>query len=154
MSKLNTALLLNHAIKQRLTKKNHNKKAHSRQQTDLVPDAYEIKDVQMTETRIYVGLNDSETREQKYETEKYVKILKDVCKGFHVAFSMDIEEGGYYHEDGEYIEETSLVLVLIDANRDVVKEIAQNLCTIFHQESVLVTEGRISGYYVVEDEEA
>ena len=131
MSHIYTAALLHHAIKKGLEKKR--------------------QDMQMTETRIYVGLNDSETRAQKYETEQYVKILKDICKNYHVAFSMDIEEGGYYHEDGEYTEETSLVLVLIDAEQDVVQNIAQALCTGFHQESVLVTENRIGGYYVVEE---
>ena len=105
---------------------------------------------QMTETRIYVGLNDAQTRDQKYGTEKYVGILKHVCRSYQVAFSVDIEEGGYYHEDGEYTEETSLVLLLIDADRDVVREIAQDLCAFFRQESVLVTENRISGYFIGE----
>ena len=47
----------------------------------------------MIETRIYVGLNNAETKEQTYETEKYLNILKDVCKNYHVAFSLDLEEG-------------------------------------------------------------
>ena len=34
--------------------------------------------LQMTETRIYVGLNDSQTKEQKHETEKYMSVLKNV----------------------------------------------------------------------------
>ena len=32
----------------------------------------------MTETKIYVGLNDSETMKQEYETDRYVRILKSV----------------------------------------------------------------------------
>lgn len=61
---------------------------------------------------------------------------------------MDIEEGGYFHDDGEYTEETSLVLVLVNPDRNTVKEIAKDLCTFFHQESVLVTEGHIEGYFI------
>lgn len=106
--------------------------------------------VQMTETRIYVGLNDADTKAQRHETGKYTNILKNVCRSYHVAFSMDIEEGGYFHDDGEYTEETSLILVLVDANRDIVKEIARDLCAFFHQESVLVTEDHIEGYFVTQ----
>lgn len=116
----------------------------------LMSDA-ESGNIRMTESRIYVGLNDTDTREQKYETEKYVGILKHVCRSYHVAFSMDIEEGGYFHEDGEYTEEVSLVLILIDADRDIVREIAKDLCTFFHQESVLVTENQISGRFISRD---
>ena len=58
-----------------------------------------------------------------------------------VAFSVDIE-------GGEYTEETSLVLVLIDTDRDKVQRIAKDLCTLFHQESVLVTEDVIDGRFI------
>ena len=102
----------------------------------------------MLETRIYIGLNDSETRKQEYETGHYLDILKEVCRKNRVAFSVDIEEGGYYHEDGEYTEETSLVLVLIDANPEAVQNIAEELCERFHQESVLVTEDKIEGRFL------
>lgn len=102
----------------------------------------------MTEYRIYIGLNDAETREQKFGTERYLQTLKDVCRNYKAAFSVDIEEGGYYHEDGEYTEETSLVLVLINIGRDKVQGIAKDLCTLFHQESVLVTEDVIEGQFI------
>ena len=102
----------------------------------------------MTESRIYVGLNDSKTRKQIYETEEYLRKLKEICKSSHTAFSVDIEEGGYFHEDGEYTEETSLVLVLIDTDRDTVQKIAKELCDSFHQESVLITEDYVEGYFV------
>ncbi|MBQ6153504.1 MAG: hypothetical protein IJJ15_07150 [Ruminococcus sp.] len=104
--------------------------------------------LQMTETRIYIGLNDAQTKEQKHETEKYMSVLKNVCRNYHVAFSVDIEHGGYFHDDGEYTEETSFILVLINADQKVVNEIAKDLCTFFHQESVLVTQNHIDGYFI------
>lgn len=104
--------------------------------------------MQMTEARIYIGLNDADTKEQKYDTEKYMSVLKNVCRNYHVAFSVDIENGGYFHDDGEYTEETSFVLVLINVDREIVREIAKDLCSFFHQESVLVTEGLIGGYFI------
>ena len=106
----------------------------------------------MTETKIYVGLNDGETKKQIYETKKYLSLLKNVCKSYNVAFSVEIDEGGYFHENGEYTEETSLVLILIDADKSVVKEIANDLCTFFNQESVLVTENKIAGYFIGKEE--
>lgn len=107
--------------------------------------------LQMTETRIYIGLNDAQTKEQIHKTEKYMSVLKHVCQSYHVAFSVNIENGGYFHDNGEYTQETSFVLVLINAQKTVVGEIAKDLCSFFHQESVLVTENRIDGYFVSED---
>lgn len=104
--------------------------------------------VLLTETRIYIGLNDATTKEQLFETEKYMDILKKVCQSYKVPFSVNTEEGGYYHEDGTYTEEKSFVLLLIGAEREMVKDIARDLCTFFNQESVLVTENQIGGYFI------
>jgi len=104
----------------------------------------------VTETRIYVGLNDSVTKMQLFETEKYISILKDVCCAYHTPFSFDVEEGGYIHENGEYTKETTLVLTLIGTDNTVVNEIAKDLCAFFHQESVLITENNIRSYFIQE----
>ena len=101
----------------------------------------------MLESRIYVGLDDKDSHEQHYDTEHYKTMLKAVCKDYNAPFSMQVIEGGYFHDDGEYTEETSFVLVLINADRKVVNEIAKDLCSFFHQESVLVTENRMTGYF-------
>ena len=146
MSK-NAGALLYHVMKQRRFLKDAIRTAVQRR-SGSGAEPRDNGSVQMTETRIYVGLNDSESRKQILETEEYVKVLKDVCRNCHTAFSMDIEEGGYYHEDGEYTEETSLVLVLVDAEQSTVCFIAKELCKRFHQESVLITEDSIRGCFV------
>ena len=104
----------------------------------------------MIETKIYVGLNDSVTKNQIFETEKYISIMRNVCFAYHMPFSFDVEEGGYIHENGEYTKETTLILVLIDAKKETVNEIAKDLCVFFHQESVLITEDRVRTYFVSE----
>ena len=104
----------------------------------------------MLETKIYVGLNDSETKMQKHDTVQYVKVLKQVCYSYHVPFSVSLSQGGYMHEDGQYTEETTLVISLIDVDNKIVNEIAKDLCAFFHQESVLITEGRVRAYFVNE----
>ncbi|MBQ6439565.1 MAG: hypothetical protein IJJ06_05405 [Mogibacterium sp.] len=105
---------------------------------------------EMIETKIYVGLNDSAEKRQLLETEKYISVLRNVCYAYNTPFSFDVEEGGYIHENGDYTKETTLVLTLIDADRIIVNEIAKDLCTFFHQESVLITEGVVRAYYVSE----
>ena len=104
----------------------------------------------MIETKIYVGLNDSVEKKQLFETEKFIGVLKRVCIAYHTPFSFDVEEGGYIHESGEYTRETTLVLTLIDVDKFTVNEIAKDLCTFFHQESVLITESIVRSYYVSE----
>lgn len=104
----------------------------------------------MTQTVIYIGLNDSVSKTQIFETEKYIRILKDVCCGYHTAFSFDVIEGGYIHDNGEFTKETTLQLTLIDVDSETVNVIAKDLCAFFNQESVLITESRIRSYYVRE----
>ena len=104
----------------------------------------------MIETKIYVVLNDSETLEQKYEVDRYLNILKEVFRIYHVPFSYTTAQGGYVHEDGRFTEETAIVISMIDAKPETVSEIAKDLCVFFHQESVLITEGPVRSYYVNE----
>ena len=104
----------------------------------------------MIETKIYVGLNDSVTMQQEHETDTYISILKNVCRSYQVAFSFSVVQGGYIHEDGQYTQENSLVISLIDADPVSVNELAKDLCVFFHQESVLITEDSVRAYYVNE----
>ena len=154
MLQTNAAMLMRRLMekKQALIQEQLRKAGIAGQLSDRLSQADDSGKVQMTETRIYVGLNDADTREQLFDTETYLGILKEICRECHAAFSVDVEQGGYFHEDGEYVEETSLVLELIDAERETVEKIAQDLRTRFHQESVLVTEDRIGGCYIYSEE--
>ncbi len=102
----------------------------------------------MTETKIYVGLNDSETMKQEHETATYISVLKHVCRSYQIPFSFSLAQGGYIHEDGQYTEELTLVISLIDVDKKIINEIAKDLCVFFHQESVLITEDRVRAYYI------
>ncbi|MBQ6523538.1 MAG: hypothetical protein IJI12_02625 [Atopobiaceae bacterium] len=97
----------------------------------------------LEETQVYIGLNDATTRKQVLETNHFVTTLKEVCRSFCVPFSFDIIDGGYIHDDGEYTEETSIVLTFIDVPVETIDSIAQELCALFHQESVLITSDRV-----------
>ena len=104
----------------------------------------------MTETEVYVGLNDADTLKQMYDTEKYISILKNVCCSYRVPFSLSVQQGGYFHEDGRYTQEVTLVISLIDAEKEIINEIAKDLCVFFHQESVMITEDTVRSYFVSE----
>ncbi len=93
----------------------------------------------MLESRIYVGLRDRETREQHFDTDKYKSILKEVCRNYHTPFSLQMIEGGYYHDDGSWVDENTLLITLIGTPRKIVYEIARDVCTFFRQESVMIT---------------
>ena len=88
---------------------------------------------------IYVGLNDSETGVQKFGTEKYLSILKNLYHSYRVAFSVQVINGGYFHEDGRFTEENTLKLTLMNISEQTANEIAKDLCVFFHQESVMMT---------------
>ena len=102
------------------------------------------------QTTIYVGLNDSETGVQKFGTEKYLSILKNVCRSYRVAFSVQLINGGYFHEDGHYTEENSLRLTLMNVPEQEIMEIAKDLCVFFNQESVMVSSLTTSTIFVNE----
>ena len=98
----------------------------------------------MRETKIYVGLNDGQTRKQEHDTAAYVSVLKTVCRSYRTPFSVTLAQGGYMHADGQYTEEASL----IDVDAETINAIAEDLCVFFRQESVLITEDRVRAYCV------
>lgn len=104
----------------------------------------------MTETKIYVGLNDLSTNTQLFEHETYMSVLRNVCYAYKVPFSFHVQDGGYICDNGDYVRESSLVLTLVGAEAAIVNDIAKDLCAFFHQESVLITENEIRAFYVRE----
>jgi len=103
-----------------------------------------------TQTQIYIGLNDAKSHVQIFETEKYLGIMKDVCRNYHVAFSVHTVNGGYFHDDGSYVEENTLVLTLMDTPKETIEEIAKDLCVFFHQESVMISTSRSEVCFIEE----
>ena len=104
----------------------------------------------MKEYRIYVGLLDPVTRKQKFETDRYKSLLRNICRSYGTAFSVQVIEGGYFYEDGTYAEEQTLVITLIDVPEETVREIAKDVCAFFGQESVLVTGAEAQVFFVRE----
>ena len=102
----------------------------------------------LLEARIYVGLDDKDSHEQRFDTEKYKSILKTVCKSYRTPFSLQVIEGGYFHDDGSWVEENTLLITLIGIPQRIVYEIAKDLCTFFRQESVMITGSTVHSFSV------
>ena len=98
--------------------------------------------------QIYVGLNDKDALTQRFDTEMLCRIAKLVCHNYAGAYSMNLINGGYVHDNGAFTEENTIVLTLIDVTKEHVDEIAMDLCTFFRQESVMVTKDVVSSYMV------
>ena len=107
----------------------------------------------MLESRIYVGLDDKDSHEQHYDTEHYKTMLKTVCRDYNVPFSMQVIEGGYFHDDGSWVEENSLLITLIGIPKKTVYRVAKDLCTLFNQESVMITGTSVIKFNVREYKE-
>lgn len=105
----------------------------------------------MKETKLYVGMSSKSNLQQTLDDEKYISILKRVCRHYHVPFTFTVSSGGYIMETGEYVEEKSLVLSLIDLDDELIGEVAKDLCVFFNQESILITENEIRSYFVREE---
>ena len=105
----------------------------------------------MEEYKIYVGLNDRQTRVQKFDEEKYLNVLKVICKSYKVGFSVIRMDGGYFHEDSTFVNENALQLTFLGTDYDVVREIAKDLCTAFNQETVIISKNEISVEFIKEE---
>ena len=104
----------------------------------------------MNEVKIYVGLNDKDTKEQKFSSDRYINLLKQVCYNYQTPFSFVLHQGGYFHKNGDYVQENTIVISFIDIDMDIANEIAKDLCVFFNQESVLVTTGDVEKHFISE----
>ena len=105
----------------------------------------------MLEARIYVGLRDKDTHEQHYDIDRYKGMLRDICKGYRSPFSVQVMEGGFFHDDGTWVDENSLLITLLGTPRKVVYDIANDVCNAFHQESVIITCTNVIDFAIVSD---
>lgn len=97
---------------------------------------------------IFVGLNDAETEAQLHETEKYIAVVDYVCRNNGICYTMHTSRGGYQMENGDFVNENSLDIILMGAQRKIVDELASELCALFGQETVLVLHQKAEMYYL------
>ena len=99
---------------------------------------------------ISVGLHDKDEKRQKIATDRVLRLVANCCKGYELAFSCCLQDGGYIHENGEYVLEKSICIVLVKPEEALVEEIAKDLCAFMNQESVMVTAEEVACGFVSE----
>ena len=99
---------------------------------------------------ISVGLNDKDEKSQKIQTERVLRLVMHCCRGYSMAFSSYLQDGGYIHDNGEYVLEKSVCIVLIDPEPTLIEELARDLCAFLNQESVMVTTEEIECRFISE----
>ena len=55
-----------------------------------------------------------------YEIEDYKLHLREICRVYKAPFSVTFMEGGYFHDDGTWVEENSLIVILLNVPEDTV----------------------------------
>ena len=93
----------------------------------------------MKKYTLYVGLNDKDTKKQQISTLEAYKILQNLLLNNNVEGATIFEAKGIYkHENGEYVTENTLRVELMFIEKEILKNIVNNIKTILNQESVIV----------------
>lgn len=93
----------------------------------------------MNEFQIFVGLNDADTHRQELDKKQFIAALCGICRKYNYSFAVTSSHGGYFHDDGTFVEEKSLVITFSDRDKAVVEKIAKEICAVLNQEAVILT---------------
>lgn len=92
----------------------------------------------MTKYILTLGLNDKDTKLQKFDTITSYKIVEIILKKQTDGYTIYETKGGYKHDDGTFVQETSLRIELLFMTLPQVKAIADNLKRFFNQETIAI----------------
>ena len=96
---------------------------------------------------LYIGLSDGVTGQQVATLEDAKKILYDVAGKYVDGYTV-YEAEGFWREGAVMSTEKTLVCVIIDSEREAVKNLMDDALKAFKQRSILVEEGRVfSSFY-------
>lgn len=71
-----------------------------------------------------IGLNDKDTKQQKYDIVTCYKLVENVLKENTNGYTIYQTNGGYKHDNGEFVQEISLRVELMFIEKEKVIEIA------------------------------
>ena len=91
---------------------------------------------------IFVGIKDKDSYEELLSVDDFKNILMEICLEKQINFSLITQLGGYTHDKG-YTTETSMRVVIIGANEEEIKKIADWLKLRINTDTVLVTKTKI-----------
>ncbi len=102
----------------------------------------------MLKITLYLGLNDQETKRQEIKTLDAYKIVSNLMAKEVGGCSIGEIEGVYQHDNGEIIHEKSLEIKLFGVTKTKANSLAQTLCGLFNQESVIVEVTQVSSDFI------
>ena len=106
---------------------------------------YSMRDVEFKKGikyEIFVGIKDKDSYEELLSVDDFKNILMEICLEKQINFSLITQLGGYTHDKG-YTTETSMRVVIIGANEEEIRKIADWLKMRINTDTVLVTKTKI-----------
>ena len=97
----------------------------------------------MKKFRLYVGLNDKDTKTQEISTLDAYKMVENVITKKTDGYTISEAQGYYKHEDGTVTIENTLRIEMLFVDRELVKEFVNTLKLMLNQESIAVEETTI-----------
>lgn len=90
-----------------------------------------------------IGLNDKDTKIQKYDIITSYKLVEDILKQYTDGYTIYEAKGGYKHDDGYFVQENSLVVMLLFVNEMLVRVVCNKIKEVLNQESIAVCKETI-----------
>ena len=91
-----------------------------------------------------IGLNDKDTYTQKYDTITAYKLVEDTLKTYTNGYTIYETKGGYKHDNGTFVQETSLRVELSFISETQVRVIALALKKLLNQEAIVLETQKLN----------
>jgi len=93
----------------------------------------------MKKTTLYLGLNDSETKEQVITGVAAMDIINSLLLDEYnlSGATIHLGYGIYKHHDGSIVKENTIIIILMGIETEVIDSIIADLKIIFNQECIL-----------------
>lgn len=88
--------------------------------------------------KIYVGLNDAESKKQEISTEDAMTLVSLYLANHFEGATVYSGIGVYKHEDGTIVRENSLIIELVYVSEFMVESLVSHCKTILNQESIMI----------------
>ena len=90
--------------------------------------------------KLFIGLNDQHTKKQETATENAVSIVSRYAVERFGGVTISTARGVYTHENGDTIEENTIIVEVFGVPRTLVEAFADDMKRIFNQESIGLAE--------------
>ena len=88
--------------------------------------------------KVFVGLNDAESKKQEIKTEDAMTLVSLYLANHFDGATVYNGIGVYKHEDGTIVRENSLIIELVYVTEFMVESLVKHLQTVFNQESIMI----------------